>query len=197
MRHDLLIGCALLALCLAAGCQKDRGGIRQLTGQPPALTTCPSADCQIDLLMPRSIEILPFTRPATFDEDLIPDGIEVVLRPLDAFGDQTKAVGLFRFELYQFRKASSEPRGHRLGVWQVDVSTKAAQKSHWDRITRTYRFRLLWTGRRAVEAKYILEVTFMSQWGRRLSSLYTIVPQAHRMNPTEKSEQRQKRWGIF
>ena len=62
----------------------------------------------LGMLLPAKIDILPFTKPRSWDDDPVPDGIEVVLRPLDSFGDQTKAVGCFRFELYTFQKASSE-----------------------------------------------------------------------------------------
>jgi len=134
-----------------------------------------SARQQLKMLMPSQLEILPFTKPRSWDDDYIPDGIEVVLRPLDSFGDQTKAVGVFRFELYIFRKAHADPRGDRIGYWQVDLKSKQAQDQYWDKITRTYRFRLGWTDTKQFKpGKYVLEVTYISPWNERISAKYIL-----------------------
>ncbi len=170
-----LLGLAILAVFGPSGCQKG-AVIHQHNGpDTTSPTTQPTiARAQIDLLLPKKIDILPFTKPVSFDDDAIPDGIEVVLRPLDTFGDQTKAVGLFRFELYQAKKASADPRGERLGIWEVDLNSIESQKKHWDRITRTYHFKLGWAGERVKAGRYVLEVTHMSPWGKRLNATYII-----------------------
>jgi hypothetical protein len=98
----------------------------------------------------------------------------VVLRPLDSFGDQTKAVGCFRFELYAFRKADSNPRSRRVGFWEEGLTTREAQCLHWDKITRTYRFRLAWTGEKPRPGKYVLDVTYVAPSGLRLTDTYIL-----------------------
>lgn len=150
-----------------------------------------AAGRRIDLLLPKTIDILPFTRPASFDQDAIPDGIEVVLRPLDAFGDPVKVIGTFRFELYMFRKASADTRGHRLGFWQVDLTDEQAQKKHWDRFPPTYRFRLGWSPELKIErGKYVLEVTYLSPWNQRLSATHIIDAEVPRARMKQKTENR-------
>jgi hypothetical protein len=187
------LAAVLLIAIWAGGCEKHPYAVE------PGATESATADAseQVDLLLPRTIEILPFTKPASFDDDAIPDGIEAVIRPLDAFGDQTKAVGRFRFELYAFKPASSDHRGDRLGMWEVDLSDRAAQTDHWDRITRTYRFHLLWTGRPPRPGKYIIEVTYLPPIGQRIASQYEI--DASRPRPliersTESSDSTLRLW---
>ncbi len=48
--------------------------------------------------LPTQIEILPFTKPASFDACGLPDGINAVVRPLDTLGQAVKAYGTMRFE---------------------------------------------------------------------------------------------------
>jgi len=145
---------------------------------------------QVRMLMLAKIEVLPFTKPRSWDDDAVPDGIEVVLRPLDSFGDQTKAIGTFRFELYTYQKASSNPKGQRVGFWEEDLRTRQSQLLHWDKITRTYRFRLAWTGQSPKPGKYVLEVTYLSPSGLRLNDVYILVAQMPREQVKENVEGR-------
>jgi len=166
----------------------------QVTNPGMEATSQPAGDVQeqMSLLMPTKIDIMPFTKPKSWDDDQKPDGIEVVLRPLDSFGDQTKAIGLFRFELYLFKKASSDTRGPRNGLWQEDLSSREAQYKHWDRITRTYRFRLGWAGENVRPGKYILDVTYISPSGSRLSDSYIMEATLPREQIKENIEKKQQ-----
>ena len=75
----------------------------------------PTTEELVAFYSPRSIKILPFTKPASFDrEDAIPDGIEVSLRALDGAGDPVKAYGSFVFELFPFENATSDHKGPRV-----------------------------------------------------------------------------------
>lgn len=182
----LLLG---LGGLLAGGCQRGHSTTWSVTEPSSGQATTQAATFeQYDLLMPAQIEILPFSKPRSFDADQIPDGIEVVLRPLDSFGDQTKAVGIFRFELYLFQKASAEPRGQRIGFWEENLGTHEGQVLHWDRITRTYRFRLSLAGQPVRPGKYVLEVTYLSPVGMRLSDTYIIEATMPREQVKEKIE---------
>jgi hypothetical protein len=174
---------ALIAFSILTGCS----GAHSIGRGSQSANILPSQ--RVDLLLPKTIDITPFTKPASFDDDSIPDGIKVVLRPLDAFGDPIKVVGTFRFELYEFHKASADIRGLRLAVWDVDLSTEQAQEQHWDRYPPTYRFRLGWPkGVRIERGKYVLEATYISPWGERLSSTYVIDAELPRAKMKPKTE---------
>lgn len=172
---ELIAGLLLFSMILLAGCERRQNSWKVHRKGPNGEVEYCAARSQIALLMPAKIEILPFTKPKSWDKDYIPDGIEVYLRPLDSFGDQTKAIGDFRFELYTFRKASDDNRGERIGFWEVNLNAKKAQVLHWDKITRTYRFRLGWTADKEIKpGKYILEVTYTSPWKDRLTTQYVM-----------------------
>ena len=141
--------------------------------------------------MPAKIEILDFTKPKSWDDDSIPDGIEVVLRPYDSFGDETKAIGTFRFELYEFQRANTEPKGKRVAFWQEDLTTKDAQMRHWD-FTRSYRFRLAWTEERIKPGKYVLEATYISPSNLRLTDTYIMDAQVPKEQLKENIENKSK-----
>ncbi len=171
---EFIAGVMLLFLMVLLGCEPQESWYVRHKGSNGDVEYC-AAKSQIALLMPAKIEILPFTKPKSWDNDYIPDGIDVYLRPLDSFGDQTKAIGKFRFELYTFRKADSDNRGERIGFWEVNLNTKKSQILHWDQITRTYRFKLGWTTDKGVKpGKYILQVTYLSPWKNRMTSQYVI-----------------------
>ena len=168
---------AALIICLIVG------GCESLSSSKPSI------DKQLELLLPQKIEIMPFTKLRSWDDDQLPDGIEVVLRPLDAFDDQTKAIGTFRFELHLFRKASSDSRGTRIGFWEVDITNKKAQMQHWDPITRTYRFRLQWDGPAPLPDKYVLQATYISPAAKRITDLHIFEIREHKLLLKEKAEQ--------
>ncbi len=188
--HSICISITLLSGII--GCKQTARW--QMFQQSDNSVSTKSARQQLKLLMPSQLEILPFTKPRSWDSDYIPDGIEVVLRPLDSFGDQTKAVGTFRFELYKFKKAHADPRGDRLAFWQVDLNSKKAQNLHWDKITRTYTFRLGWTNDMPSfkPGKYVLEVTYISPWNERISARYIFTAKLPRERMKREIEQKQK-----
>ncbi len=172
-------------MILSTGCEKREGW-----GRPESPCT---PEEQFQLLLPAKIDVLPFTKPRSWDDDQIPDGIEVVLRPLDSFGDQTKAIGCFRFELYTFRKASNDPKGKRVGFWEENLGTRESQYLHWDKITRTYRFRLAWnSGQKPRPGKYVLEVTYLSPSGLRLTDTYIMEARLPKEQYKENIESKQQ-----
>jgi len=96
------------------------------------------------MFAPRSLVIGFFTRSKNFDEVPGPDGLEVRLQPLDAFGDPTKAVGSYRIEVFSRRTHTGEKRGSRLGHWFVSVLDAEANRRYYDPVDRSYVFPLLW-----------------------------------------------------
>lgn len=171
MRHVSRQARRLAALATAmalAGC--GRGQVARIESL---------SDAQIlDLYSPKRIEILPFTKVKSFNDDLIPDGIEVALRPIDTLGDPIKAYGEFRFELYTYRPASGERAGEQLETWVQPIVSEKDQAKFWDRATSTYTFQLTWEGGEfpAVDRKYILLATFQGSGEKRLTAEYVLPP---------------------
>jgi len=94
----------------------------------------------VELLMPQRIELVEaFTGFRSFDGDATPEGIEVLVRALDAFGDPVKIAGTIRFELYSFEQASGNRAGRRLcEPWDVTLVTQQDQKRYWNLVTGMY-----------------------------------------------------------
>lgn len=155
---------ATSVLLWGAACQ--RGEISQTPDGP-------SVEELIAFYSPRSIKIQPFTKPRSFDDDAIPDGIAVSLRTLDAAGDPVKAYGVFIFELYAFRSALGDRRGELIQTWRQTILSTRDQKQFWERITASYEFQLSWEGRPiAPQRKYILVASFQSPGSDRLFDQY-------------------------
>ncbi len=132
-----------------------------------------SAEDVVAFYGPRRLQVLPFTKPRSFDDDLIPDGVEVSLRTLDGSGDAVKAYGEFMFEVYEYRQAAGNHRGERLQVWEQPVLNLDDQKQFWERVTTTYQFQLSWEGRPLTpQKKYILDASFQTPGGQRLFDTY-------------------------
>lgn len=123
---------------------------------------------------PRQIEVLPFTKIRSFDDDVIPDGLEVSLRPLDAMSDPVKVYGTFIFELYRYRDASGNRAGQQLETWTQPIRTVDDQKRFWDRVTSTYIFQLTWEGGDfpPPNKKYLLTVSYQAPGEKRLFAEY-------------------------
>lgn len=141
----------------------------------PASEGGPSPEALVAFYSPKSIKILPFTKPRSFDSDPVPDGIEVSLRTLDNAGDPVKAYGKFLFELYARRNAAGNPRGERLQVWDQTIDNLKDQKQFWERVTSTYQFQLSWEGQPiAPQRKYVLDATYQTPGGERLFDTYEL-----------------------
>jgi len=127
----------------------------------------------LSLLMPQRIEIVePFTRVKSFDNDRKPDGIELLLRAVNALDNPgLMIVGDVRFELYEFVPASGDNRGKRLDTWDISLNTRNDQKDYWNQVTQMYEFRL-WVDPAVLpnENRYMMVVTYQSPLGDRLSA---------------------------
>ena len=120
----------------------------------------------LSLMLPHEIKIQPFTKIKSFNDDRIPDGILAIVRPLDRFGDPVKAVGLFYFELWNYRDASGDRKGERLEFWEKTIDSENEVQLHWTR-AQMYEFQLAWTkGAGAIQPdrKYLLTVTYRTPW---------------------------------
>ena len=169
MRLDrrILIWAVLLcggAVALGAGC--ERGRVSEASDGP-------STEELVSYYSPQSIKILPFTKPRSFDEDAIPDGLGVSVRTLDAAGDPVKAYGTFIFELYAYKPGTSDHRGPLLHTWTQPITSPKDQKQYWERVTTTYEFQLSWEGQPIEpQKKYILTATLQAPGAKRLFDEY-------------------------
>lgn len=147
-------------LALSAGC--ERGRLNEGADGP-------TAEELVSFYSPQSIKILQFTKPKSFDDDAIPDGIGLSLHTLDAAGDPIKAYGTFVMELYAYRPASPGHRGELLHTWTQLIANPTDQKQYWEKATKTYEFQLSWEGQPLEPQKrYILAVSLQAPGAERL-----------------------------
>lgn len=134
------------------GCQRGRVG---------GVADGPTAEELVAFYSPRRVKILAFTKVCSFDDDLIPDGINVMIQPLDGAGDEVKAFGRFNFELYQYKPASPDKRGEMIEHWDQTVLSPEDQAQFWSGYARAYEFQLSWEGRPIPpQKKYVLVASF-------------------------------------
>ncbi len=169
--------CFCLSLAIIASC--SRGEISD-SGEGP------TKEQLVEYYSPASIQLLPFTKVRSFDDDIVPDGLAVSLRPLDGAGDPVKAYGSFLFELYAFRPATASHRGERLQSWTQTIRTPDDQRTFWERVTSTYEFQLSWEGNPLPNnQKYVLSASFEAPGAERLFDDYEF---EFRLNPQAVAE---------
>ena len=165
-RGGIFLAPAALVLALAGG----RGGLPwfepKLAGGPPARTPVPEP---LDQLLPRQVHIHAFTGTRVFSEHGGITGIDVRIQAKDAFDDTAKAFGKFRFELYHHKGEGPDKKGDRIAVWTQDVLDPGANRRHWDKYMKTYRFKLGWNQPIPVGRKFVLRVNFESPFTDRIS----------------------------
>ncbi len=162
----------LTASCLA-GC--DWANTWSYDHPAPTPTGQVNIPQPIALMLPQQIRIHPFTGTRVFQEQGGISGVDVRIEALDAFEDQTKAFGQFRFELYRFQPNSRDPKGQRLATWVEDVEKPAVNRSHWNGLTRTYQFKLGWNESIPVGSKFVLVAVFQSPYTPRLTDERTFI----------------------
>lgn len=149
----LLAATLLLAPpALWIGCHRGRVG---------GVSDGPTAEELVAFYSPRRIKILAFTKVRSFDDDLVPDGLSVLIQPLDSSGDEVKAFGRFSFELYAYKPASPDKRGELLERWAQTVLSPEDQEQFWSGYARAYEFQLSWEGNPIPPQKrYVLVASF-------------------------------------
>ncbi len=127
--------------------------------------------------MPERIIVEPFTGLKSFDDDNLPDGLEVVFRPVDSFGDPVKIAGSIRIELYEFRPASGESKGRRIEMWTIPLDSGGDQKKYWNRFTQTYEIPVeLDVSQAPAGERYIIELSYNTPLGDHMVTEYTFQP---------------------
>jgi len=140
----------LLALLPLAGCSRA-----------PVDTSDSATRQQLSLLMPAAVNIVaPFTRLRSFDDNDRPDGIELLLQPVNGFGDPVNIAGGVIVELYEYRQASGDNKGAKLKQWDIALMSERDQRMYWNRTTSMYEFQLqLDPSTLPPNHKYVLQVT--------------------------------------
>jgi hypothetical protein len=164
----------LLAAALGALAQGCNPNLQPRPTYHPMAASQPVGQT-LGLLLPQKIRIHPFTGTRTFSQQGGIKGFDVRIEATDAFGDATKAIGSFRFELYSFKGDSADPKGQRLAVWNIDVGDFDSNRSYWNGITRTYQFKLGWDEPVPVGRKLVLVAVFQSPYTPRLMDEHLFV----------------------
>jgi hypothetical protein len=135
--------------------------------QPASRSSEPQSS-DAPLFAPTDLRIHPFTAVKDWTGEGRPDGVEALVELQDRFRDPVKATGVVLFELYEYKRNHPEPRGERLAAWRGSLQTLEEQRTHWNRISRTYSFQLAFPTIRT-DRPYVLQVWF-DTGGRRLMS---------------------------
>jgi len=95
-------------------------------------------------------------------DSTVSDGMQIktLVELFDADDSAVKSPCVFRFEFYEFRPMSSDPRGNRLLIWpDQDLSDSDTNNEHWNEFLLGYEFFLPLELSLRQDKKYILEVT--------------------------------------
>jgi len=166
------------AMSLTAGCERTGqmfGGASSIpVANPTKETTYQRIETPkpVNLLLPRKINIHPFTVTRTFDKAGGIRGVDVRIEVFNAFREATRAFGSFRFELYTYKANSQQPRGDLRGIWEIEPSLLDAgeNKRYWNRSQQMYEFKLQWDKPIPVGKKFVLAAVFTSPFTKRLTA---------------------------
>ncbi|HEX42654.1 MAG TPA: hypothetical protein ENN81_11450 [Phycisphaerales bacterium] len=153
--------CLLTALMLLGGCESGSGARR------PPQNVDPNSLLVYSGFLPVAVDILPLTELSA-GEPQRPQ-LRVYVALLDTFGDQIKAPGVFRFELYEHLPRSADPKGARAKIWpDIELIGPDSNHSRWRDFLRAYEF--VFTLEAGPRREYVLAVTFLAPGGQRLNA---------------------------
>lgn len=166
--RDTLFVFLLACLLVNAGCQRESSSqswaARVVDGTEAAAAFARYA--------PDKLDIAPLTEYLPADRTH-PPHVDLYVSLLDPFGSQIKAPGRFRFELYEHVQRSSEPKGKRIAIWpHIDLTDPSMNNKYWRDFLRAYQFTLPLD--RSSSKSQILQVTYFSLTGKRLTSEFTL-----------------------
>ena len=122
---------------------------------------------------PVKIDIVPLTEFISRGDARDVSQIKLYVGLLDSFGSQIKSPGVFRFELYEKVQRSAEPKGRRLVIWpDIDLTDPVKNNEYWRDFLRAYEFNLPFE--LGGNQSYVLQVTYLCQSGRRLSTEFDL-----------------------
>lgn len=118
---------------------------------------------------PRSMRVHPATR-------IVPDAestqlvLETRVELADEFGDTAKGLGEVRIDLHNPGARDAEPP---LATWSIDLRDLAANRLHYDVVTRTYLFRLR-IDRQLAEQRLEVRVFYRGADGQLLRATHVL-----------------------
>lgn len=150
----------VVMLLLSVGCEPQHPAPRPVTETITEYQT-------LNAYQPIKAVFLPLSEVRSSDETVGPDTITAYISLQDSAGSTIKTPAVFRFELYQFKALSTDPKGKRLYIWNdINLNAFNDNNGHWRDYLRAYEFKLLYNCPDC--RKYVLEVTCMSPSGTRL-----------------------------
>lgn len=117
---------------------------------------------------PNRVNIIPLTTFVKSKNSAELDYIRVYVELLDDYSSQTKSTGVFQFELSNKALRSVNRIGRRIEMWDKDVTKLEENNKYWREFLRAYEFRL--EMRHILQGYFILEVTFFTPDGKRITS---------------------------
>ncbi|MBL7219156.1 MAG: hypothetical protein ISS69_03505 [Phycisphaerae bacterium] len=170
-----LLTALLTLVSAAAGCNNAKVNTSNSKSAPlPMAREYTQIDVPqpVNLLLPKSINIHPFTVTRTFDKDGGIRGVDVRVEAFNAFHEATKTFGSFRFEIYTFKPNSLEPKGTLCGIWEIEPSLLDPRENlrYWNRSQQMYEFKLQWDKPIPVGQKFVLVAVFTSPFTPRLTA---------------------------
>ena len=103
------------------------------------------------------------------------DGLVVACEVLDRFDDPIKAVGVMRFEAYDYAPSQPNHKGPRVGFWpEVRIDSLETIQQYWDGVWGLYRFNLNWDQPFRSGQRFVVEATLTSPQGQQFSSSHIL-----------------------
>ncbi|MAE62309.1 MAG: hypothetical protein CMJ49_13250 [Planctomycetaceae bacterium] len=176
VKHRATFLVLIISLSVSGGCDmaQPKGGA-QLMSADVGATEWPFA--------PAAMRIHPFTQ-ITVDAETGSPMLDAHIELLDQAGDVTKGIGTLRFELVSVsdRASASAVNDRRIEMWDVALETLDDNLQHFDRITRTYGFKLKLNAPPDNKARLRLHAQFTKPTGNRLTA-EMLVKSSKRTNP--------------
>lgn len=159
----------VFGLALCAGCSGSSSG----SGFPFDFARPDIAMCE--RYGPARIDILPLTALVQAQDSTRDSTLNVYICLLDSFDSQIKAPAVFRFELFERVKRSTDPKGKRITIWpDIALMDPALNNNHWQDFLRAYLFSL--PLQKLSAGDYILHATCISASDKRLYADFLIQP---------------------
>jgi len=157
----------VVMLFISVGCEPEYS--------PPARPATETiTECEtLKAYQPVKAVFLPLSDVRPSDKPTDPDTITAYVALQDSAGSAVKAPAIFRFELYQFRPLSADPKGKRLYIWDnINLNAFTENNRYWRDYLRAYEFKLRYNCPDC--KKYVLEATCTCPSGRRLLATITL-----------------------
>lgn len=123
---------------------------------------------------PRQLQLMRWTEMTCQDSNTGTLKIVIYASLLDVYGNQIKAPGTFRFELYERTRRSARILGKRHQRWpDIQLLDHRENQNHWQDYLRAYEFELDIENPLSVK-DYVLQATFFLPNQNRLTAEFSL-----------------------